>query len=1119
MSVMETMKLGIDVGTNSVGLCALSVDASGRPLKILNSMTVIHDSGVDPEKQKPADTRLATAGTARRMRRLYRNRRKRLRQLDEKIKELGWPIINLETLNDPYAPWKIRARLAKSKLPKEELPAAMSIALRHLARHRGWRSPYERVESLHSKHDDSELFQQLKRRVSDEIGRPVDELSTPAQVICEWGLSPAKRLRNAGKTKYGSDSVKNGVSVSGDLKAGILGGKLMQSDNANEIMRIGKMQELPQHLILELIDLVFHAASPVGSASAKTKKDALPGQGKYPRASKANLEFQRFRIVQVVANLRLTESKTGEIRLLTPSEKTKIIDFLMSADETDGITWGDVAELLGVDREQLNGTAQLSPDGERASSFPPINVTQKRIIESEIKPLLTWWQTADFESKNALVQAISNAEVIDEDSPGFKQAELFLSSCGDDILTKLDGIKLPAGRAAYSEDSLKRLSDRMETDSVDLFEARKLEFGVPNDWVPPADPIGEPVGNPSVDRVTKIVNRWILAVTKKWGVPASVNIEHIRSGLMSKRQVRAYEQDVKNKREQNLRIMEEINEKITGHKYASRSDITRYLAVQRQNCQCAYCGECITYDTCEIDHIVPRKGPGSTNTRNNLVAACLRCNRAKSNTPFSVWAEECGLSAVSVDAAIERVWQWNGDAGLSVQQFKNFQKDVIARLRKRSEDDAIDNRSIESVAWMANELHHRIHAHFKQLGHDVQVNVFRGAITAEARKASGFEGKVNLIGGPGKTRLDRRHHTMDAAVIALMRPKVAQVLAERMNIRTSQRLTRSGENWKAYQGSTIEARQLYAQWLSNMDKLLDLFNFAIANDEIPVTQNVRLRLGNGNAHDASVRKPVPKHVGDSWALDEIDRVITEAAWVALTRDPDFDPGSGLPANPNREIRVKNSWLKAGDNLGLTPKKTAVIAVRGGYANVGKVIHHVRIYRYGTKSPKYGMVRVFAHDLLRDRDKNLFTVPLRESGISLRTTNAKTRKAIVDGTATYIGWLVTGAELELDLSNPYFKKGIVGSFLEDFPNTSKWVVDGFPDPDKLRLRPRQLAGEGIKNIEVSDGSKEILSGKGWRPSVDALLSKALFAHVIWRTALGGSRTKSSAGLPASFSLKN
>ena len=50
-------RVGIDVGTNSVGFAAVEEDDSGSPTRFLNTMVVIHDSGVDPEQKKYAITR------------------------------------------------------------------------------------------------------------------------------------------------------------------------------------------------------------------------------------------------------------------------------------------------------------------------------------------------------------------------------------------------------------------------------------------------------------------------------------------------------------------------------------------------------------------------------------------------------------------------------------------------------------------------------------------------------------------------------------------------------------------------------------------------------------------------------------------------------------------------------------------------------------------------------------------------------------------------------------------------------------------------------------------------------------------------------------------------------
>lgn len=59
------------------------------------------------------------------------------------------------------------------------------------------------------------------------------------------------------------------------------------------------------------------------------------------------------------------------------------------------------------------------------------------------------------------------------------------------------------------------------------------------------------------------------------------------------------------------------------------------------------------------------------------------------------------------------------------------------------------------------------------LQHADMVRVFRGEITAHAHNASGSQNAIEMIGGKGKQRLDRRHHAVDGPVIALMQHKVA----------------------------------------------------------------------------------------------------------------------------------------------------------------------------------------------------------------------------------------------------------------------------------------------------------------------------------------------------------
>ena len=70
-------RIGIDVGLNSVGLAAVEVSDENSPVRLLNAQSVIHDGGVDPQKNKEAITRKNMSGVARRTRRMRRRKRER----------------------------------------------------------------------------------------------------------------------------------------------------------------------------------------------------------------------------------------------------------------------------------------------------------------------------------------------------------------------------------------------------------------------------------------------------------------------------------------------------------------------------------------------------------------------------------------------------------------------------------------------------------------------------------------------------------------------------------------------------------------------------------------------------------------------------------------------------------------------------------------------------------------------------------------------------------------------------------------------------------------------------------------------------------------------------------
>jgi len=64
---------------------------------------------------------------------------------------------------------------------------------------------------------------------------------------------------------------------------------------------------------------------------------------------------------------------------------------------------------------------------------------------------------------------------------------------------------------------------------------------------------------------------------------------------------------------------------------------------------CSYCGKPLTQDNFEIDHFVPSKH-GGTSESDNLIPACRSCNRSKGSKPFILWL------ATRTRNSIEKYW-------------------------------------------------------------------------------------------------------------------------------------------------------------------------------------------------------------------------------------------------------------------------------------------------------------------------------------------------------------------------------------------------------------------------------------------------------------------------------
>lgn len=1098
--------VGIDVGERGIGLAAVELDDEDYPIQLLASLTHRIDGGILPGTEKSPQSRKATAGLARRIRRMRKYRKKRLAQLDEKLLELGYPVVDEP---QTYEPWQARARLVEQQFEDQDwLKADLSLALRHIARHRGWRNPWlswtaftdlQKPSKSHLKNLDG-----ARTRFSTELPAiftvgQLGSLGADPSIVTRPRTSANSRIRTQGAEPLFKE-------------------KVLQEDHLFEVERFWEVQDLlPKEHRKPLVDLVFHQNEP-RVPRENVGKDELPGMRKFHRAPRASLEFQEFRIRATVANLQIKEGQAK--RPLTEIEYDAVYALLshwhLSHSPTDTPVWADVAAELDVSPAHLVTPALDDVVGNN----PPINRSMDlllygvdRLPAKAKKPIRKWVDEADDEQLRMFVSWLNDTtdgkdEVLDRTGLSDTIAEW-----DENALEKLGDIELENGRAAYSVESLSRLNERMAADRSGLHEARKAEFGVGDEWRPTPPNLDERTEHPTVDQNLTVVRRFLMNAVAQWGLPERVNLEHVRSAFMGAVALA----DLRAEQRRILRERDRAKEELKGllpHE-PTRRDARRMEYVQRQNSQCAYCGSAITVRDCELDHIVPRAGGGAS-TRANLVAVCRTCNQSKGRLPFAVWAQREPRPGVGVEEAVARVRNWSERRWTAAA--RRINRETQLRLKQRESDQPLDERSMESTAYAARALRERI-ARFLGDAADQQgieapeVGVYRGSVVSAARKASGIDSMIRLRGKDIKDRGDFRHHAVDAAVISMMNPAVGQAMAVRDNMRNAA-FWAGDQDWAEVWAQTYEPRASYREWKLRSQRLGEVVRDAVRADEIPVINPLRLGRNVGPVHKDTVRPLRRKAVTDKWTLKDAKRIVDKDLYLQVKHALD---GGSKPATLPEEL-VHDLQHRGVGEIEVFDASAPQLVVREGSADFG-AIHHARLLAWRGPHGKvqFGMLRVRSGELAKlwpSQSADILTASVPAGSASRRDVPDVLDAKLEAGECAQVGWLTSGDEVELDLV-PLRSVGPkpLREFLEVHPNENRWVVQGFYSPTEIILRPLFLSQEGALSAEVNTSPifSRVFSNK-WKLSLSGFLP---YATVIRRNSMGEVR-RVAGRLPASFS---
>lgn len=1104
------------------------------PVEVLNATVTAIDGGKDPSSGQVPRSRMAASGMARRARRRFKRRRQRLRRLARYLAALGYLPTDSSPKGRTYEAWKARRDLATRYEPDEAKKSRqLGLAIMHIARHRGWRSPWWSYKKLECAPAPTATFRELQERAAAVFHRPTDEFPTIG-AIGAAAANPRFTLRL--RTREGSAAARNPDLV-------LFHRKILQEDVLHELKRILEVQKVEKCAADAICQMVFEMSKPF-TPSRSVGKDPVPQNSSHPRAPRSSLEFQELRVRQALASLRVVTRE--DKRRLTREEGDRLAAWLLEADEAP--SWADVAVSLGLEPDQLAYESFGGQVGNRA----PINATRAAIEVGRMgwPHIAHWWaKQASREERELFACFLGDAT----DSDAYALIEGHLEGFPEVELVKLmDASGIPRGRAPYSRKTMRELSDYMARHGVDLSGALMGLYGLPSTWRPPAPSLFERLEYPhsTLDQITRDIARWLQRMVSAYGTPELVAIGHAREALMSAPHRAEALNEVKLRRQNRERMREDLA--LQGIPNPTDQDVRRYRSLTMQNRLCLYCGDPISMATCELDHIVPRAIGGSIRAE-NMVAVCKRCGHAKGKQVFSQWAATTDYA--SVDEAVARVDEWRRPQDLSPATFTSFKRDVKTRLKRKSRDGTIDERSLASTNYPVREIAERIESYLASLqppvdtttGEVLALNVrvlSRGAIS-EARRASNVDEKIKLPGSWHKVRMDRRHHTIDAAVATTLNLIAAKVLAERRELRE---LARSGNDqaaresqraWREHEGSTpLEVAQ-FRCWKERSARAAELLERAIAEDRVTVRFPLRLGASVGRLHDDMLMPLYRKAAREAFSPNEVLAIANPAVYKAAL--PLLDAQGGLQELDRRQrsgsvlddpagiVELFPSW----DKVEVTPH----ITVRGGCARIGGTLHHARLYAVPTWSGhKLYQLRVFAGEFgaigfLRP-GTNLFRAALPVWSQSYRAALKTLRRAIEHGTANYLGWLVPGDELEFPLdAHAKLPKFAPPSQEEDdareLPITEalavrRWRVSGFENARTINLKPQYLAIERLTRAELNqlrarEGGLAYFGNNGWRLPVSRLLE--LNPTIIRRTATGAPRWREAGGLPTSWRLND
>ena len=461
-----------------------------------------------------------------------------------------------------------------------------------------------------------------------------------------------------------------------------------------------------------------------------------PGEKRCPRG---DWYARRFRMLQDVNNIKVY-APDGSVRALSEDERHILLDELSKKKE---VKFSAIRKKLGLlETQKFNAEYEVNEKGKKneklSGDIYNAAMRNKKIFGPKV------WDAMGEAEKIKLNDWL--VELEDDELAEKLACEYGLD---EDQIENVRKISLPQRYVSFSRKAIKKLLPLMEEgkradEALDaVYPDRNKEIDIAEvDKLPLPEDVRNPIVNRALFEVRKVVN----AIVREYGKPEKIQIEMARDVRGNARERRELHFKMLENERRNKKVRERLIE--MGVLKPKRDDVIKYKLWEECGHICPYTGKHISQVALfgentefQIEHILPYDRSLDDSFINKTLCQVQENIHVKRNqTPYEAYSHD----PEKFEELKQRV---NRTAMPYWKKRKFWQKEINT--------DEIISRELNDTRYICRE----VVKYLKQLCKNVRGT--RGKVTAELAYQWGFV----------KDRDDHRHHTIDAAVVAVTKNK------------------------------------------------------------------------------------------------------------------------------------------------------------------------------------------------------------------------------------------------------------------------------------------------------------------------------------------------------------